>query len=221
MTQGFSRIADLLSDKSWDKSRASNFPFTARNYLIFPTIVNFRCEKYPGMYLLIGTLAQSRENGDHPGMSRTLHPMNKLVGKKVRERRLLLGMSQRQLADAMGLTFQQIQRYENGSHRIDVAALAGLSEVLAVPPRWFLAEFADDIPAEPRPLDDMIRREVMTLIRHFNRIADPDRRGRLIELFQSIADAGAGARTRRTRAAPAERTLPDGRPKRHAAPAAS
>ncbi|MGL1194719.1 helix-turn-helix domain-containing protein, partial [Vibrio parahaemolyticus] len=63
--------------------------------------------------------------------------MNQKVGAKVRERRILLGMSQRQLADAIGLTFQQVQKYENGTNRIDAARLAALSQALNVPPQWF------------------------------------------------------------------------------------
>jgi len=128
-------------------------------------------------------------------MSRRLHLLNLKVGAKVRERRLLLGMSQRQLADDMGLTFQQVQKYENGSNRIDAARLAALSQALNVPPQWFLHDLGDTetvkAPVLPDVLgeaDDLARRETLTLIRAFNRIKDPERRERLIELVQAVGD---------------------------------
>ncbi|MBN9529784.1 MAG: helix-turn-helix domain-containing protein [Alphaproteobacteria bacterium] len=128
-------------------------------------------------------------------MSRRLHPLNAQVGAKVRERRLLLGMSQRQLADAIGLTFQQVQKYENGTNRIDAARLAALSQALNVPPQWFFADLQDtasmrapELRAELGEGDDLARRETLTLIRAFNRIRDREKRERLIELVQAIGE---------------------------------
>ncbi len=131
-------------------------------------------------------------------MSRRLHPLNQKVGAKVRERRILLGMSQRQLADAIGLTFQQVQKYENGTNRIDAARLAALSQALNVPPQWFFHDLGDTdtvkaptLPAEIDETDELARRETLTLIRAFNRIKDPEKRERLIELVQAVGDAEA------------------------------
>ncbi len=128
-------------------------------------------------------------------MSRKLHPLNVQVGAKVRARRILLGMSQRQLADGIGLTFQQVQKYENGTNRIDAARLAALSQALNVPPQWFLADLqstdevqAPDLPGELDEVDSLARRETLTLIRAFNRIKDPEKRDRLIELVQALGD---------------------------------
>lgn len=128
-------------------------------------------------------------------MSRRLHPLNQKVGAKVRERRILLGMSQRQLADAIGLTFQQVQKYENGTNRIDAARLAALSQALNVPPQWFFADLQDtasmrapELRAELGEGDDLARRETLTLIRAFNRIRDREKRERLIELVQAIGE---------------------------------
>jgi transcriptional regulator with XRE-family HTH domain len=128
-------------------------------------------------------------------MSRRLHPLNAQVGAKVRERRLLLGMSQRQLADAIGLTFQQVQKYENGTNRIDAARLAALSQALNVPPQWFFVDLRDtaaaaapQMPADLTEGDELARRETLTLIRAFNRILDPEKRERLIELVQAVGD---------------------------------
>ena len=128
-------------------------------------------------------------------MSRRLHPLNTQVGAKVRERRLLLGMSQRQLADVIGLTFQQVQKYENGTNRIDAARLAALSQALNVPPQWFFADLQDTATARAPELraelgegDELARRETLTLIRAFNRIRDREKRERLIELVQAIGE---------------------------------
>jgi transcriptional regulator with XRE-family HTH domain len=117
-------------------------------------------------------------------MSRKLHPLNQKVGAKVKERRILLGMSQRQLADAIGLTFQKVQKYENGTNRIDAARLAALSQALNVLPQWFFHDLGDTAgtggpaaPVVPDALgegDEMARRETLTLIRAFNRIRDAD-----------------------------------------------
>ncbi|MBN9527974.1 MAG: helix-turn-helix domain-containing protein [Alphaproteobacteria bacterium] len=131
-------------------------------------------------------------------MSRRLHPLNQKVGAKVRERRILLGMSQRQLADAIGLTFQQVQKYENGTNRIDAARLAALSQALNVPPQWFFHDLGDTetvkaptLPVDIDETDELARRETLTLIRAFNRIKDPEKRERLIELVQAVGDAEA------------------------------
>lgn len=129
-------------------------------------------------------------------MSRRLHPLNQKVGAKVRERRVLLGMSQRQLADAIGLTFQQIQKYENGTNRIDAARLAALSQALNVPPQWFFQDLGDAL-AAPAPVlpvdivegDELARHDTMTLIRAFNRIRSAEKRDCLVALLQAIGDA--------------------------------
>lgn len=129
-------------------------------------------------------------------MSRRMHPLNQKVGAKVRERRILLGMSQRQLADAIGLTFQQVQKYENGTNRIDAARLAALSNALNVPPQWFFADLgetlagpAPELPTDIADADEFARRETLTLIRAFNRIRDPEKRDSLVALLQAIGDA--------------------------------
>lgn len=129
-------------------------------------------------------------------MSKRLHPLNKVVGARVRERRILLGLSQRQLADAVGLTFQQIQKYENGTNRIDVARLAALAYALERPPEWFFRQAIAEAPVqfpvfrtEISIEDEMGSREALTLIRGFNRICDPIARQGLLNLVQAISEA--------------------------------
>jgi transcriptional regulator with XRE-family HTH domain len=65
------------------------------------------------------------------------HPTDKHVGNRVRMRRLMLGMSQRTLADALGLTFQQVQKYEKGKNRVAASCLQHISQILQVPVEFF------------------------------------------------------------------------------------
>ncbi len=127
------------------------------------------------------------------------HPIDVHVGSRVRLRRTLLGMSQEKLGEAIGLTFQQVQKYERGANRIGASRLYDLSRVLDVPVSFFF----DDAPVteiepsqyelddEPTPieLDPMAKRETLELVRAYYRITDPAVRKRLFELTKSIANA--------------------------------
>src|SRR5947208_15674993 len=66
-----------------------------------------------------------------------LNPIDKHVGSRVRMRRMMLGMSQEKLGDALGLTFQQVQKYEKGTNRISASRLQQISHILQVPPAFF------------------------------------------------------------------------------------
>src|SRR2546423_5650963 len=68
------------------------------------------------------------------------NPIDRYVGSRVRVRRQTLGMSQRKLGDALGVTFQQIQNYENGTNRIGASRLHQLSQVLQAPPAFFFQD---------------------------------------------------------------------------------
>ena len=123
-------------------------------------------------------------------------PVDVHVGSRVRLRRTLLGMSQEKLGNAVGLTFQQIQKYERGANRIGASRLFEMSRVLDVPVQFFF----DEMPTEPessdyRPMsgetdtpeqDPMARRETLELIRAYYRIADPQVRRRLFELAKAL-----------------------------------
>src|SRR5436190_11215269 len=74
--------------------------------------------------------------------SRRANPVDVHVGSRVRLRRMLLGMSQEKLGEQLGLTFQQIQKYEKGINRIGASRLFDLSQVLAVPVQFFYEELA-------------------------------------------------------------------------------
>lgn len=129
------------------------------------------------------------------------NPVDIHVGSRVRLRRTLLGMSQERLGDAIGLTFQQVQKYERGANRIGASRLYELSRVLDVPVSFFF----DDMPTGGQPVqglaeehqatyesDPMIRRETLELVRAYYRIADPNLRRRLFDLTKALANAEHG-----------------------------
>ena len=134
-------------------------------------------------------------------------PIDAHVGSRVRLRRTLLGMSQEKLGDALGLTFQQVQKYERGVNRIGASRLFDLARVLDVP----IGFFFDDLPPEmggniavrSRPTfygfseaqngvedDSMNKRETLELVRAYYRITDPAVRKRVFELIKSLVPEG-------------------------------
>jgi len=125
------------------------------------------------------------------------NPVDVHVGGRVRLRRTLLGKSQEKLGRALGLTFQQVQKYERGTNRISSSKLFHLSRILDVP----ISFFFDDMPAlgpDAMPglsetkttyleLDPLIKRETVDLVRAYYKISDPKVRKRLFELTKAIA----------------------------------
>lgn len=132
----------------------------------------------------------------------TPRPVDIHVGSRVRLRRTLQGMSQEKLGDAVGLTFQQIQKYERGANRIGASRLFELSRILDVPVSFFFDDMSDEVQAaEPYAPglrdrnqasfgpDPLARRETLELVRAYYRIMDPKVRKRLFELAKSLAGA--------------------------------
>ncbi len=134
-----------------------------------------------------------RHGSDHP------HPVDIHVGARVRLRRTALGMSQEKLGDAIGLTFQQVQKYERGTNRIGASRLYELSRVLEVPVSFFFEELDHEVIAGTRiaGLSEPSaaysagggNRDVLELARTFQRISDATLRRRLFDLIKSIAAA--------------------------------
>ncbi|MDB5368015.1 MAG: transcriptional regulator [Rhodospirillales bacterium] len=130
-------------------------------------------------------------------------PIDVHVGTRVRLRRTLLGMSQEKLGQAIGLTFQQVQKYERGANRIGASRLYDLSRVLDVPVSFFF----DDLPAEVEAdgfspsmgfrdeatgdANPMAKRETLELVRAYYRIPDPLLRRRLFDLAKALATTPA------------------------------
>jgi len=132
------------------------------------------------------------------------NPIDVHVGGRVRLRRTLLGMSQERLGQALGLTFQQVQKYERGANRIGASRLYRLSEILDVPVAYFFDELKREpekadatrsheapatAPAPAREGETMMRRETLELVRAYYRIGSPQVRRRLFDLTKAIANA--------------------------------
>ena len=119
------------------------------------------------------------------------------VGGRVRERRTMLGMSQEKLGEALGLTFQQIQKYERGTNRIGAGRLHHISEILGVPINYFFEEIPRSFGEKQEKSrlvnartvcdnDPVANRETRELIRAYYGIKDPAVRRRLFDLARQI-----------------------------------
>jgi len=126
------------------------------------------------------------------------NPVDIHVGSRVRLRRTLLGMSQKKLGNALGLTFQQIQKYERGANRIGSTRLFLLSRILDVPVSFFFDDMAPEV-ASGQPdfaeaaqanfdQDDLAKRETLELVRAYYKITDADVRKRLFDLVKAVGD---------------------------------
>ncbi len=119
------------------------------------------------------------------------HPVDAHVGNRVRLRRTLLGMNQTQLGEALGLTFQQIQKYERGFNRISASRLWQLTEILDVPLLFFFDGLGGGAKALPQD-EVFLRRETLELVRAYFRIRDPAARKHLREMTRAMADLARG-----------------------------
>ena len=119
------------------------------------------------------------------------HHVDVHVGKRVRHRRWLIGMTQQQLAQQVGIKFQQIQKYETGANRISASRLWDIAEALEVPVSFFFEglEEAQKSDAEKKsvPADLMGDKEALDLIRSYYSIPENQRR-RLFELARVLSD---------------------------------
>ncbi|SDE19341.1 helix-turn-helix domain-containing protein [Ruegeria marina] len=119
------------------------------------------------------------------------HPVDVHVGKRVRHRRWLIGMTQQQLAEQVGIKFQQIQKYETGANRISASRLWDIAEALDVPVSFFfegLDESQKNSPEKPGvPADLMGDKEALDLVRSYYAIPENQRR-RLFELARVLSD---------------------------------
>jgi transcriptional regulator with XRE-family HTH domain len=124
------------------------------------------------------------------------------VGSRVRLRRMLIGMSQEKLGELLGLTFQQVQKYEKGANRIGASRLYEISHILGVPVSYFFddvpasengarraaghASTSTDIDAGPYMMEFVSSAEGFQLVRAFTKITDPRVRKRMLELVKSL-----------------------------------
>ena len=151
----------------------------------------------------MSTLPRSAEafDSDEKG-SRRANPIDIHVGSRVRFRRMLLGMSQEKLGEKLGLTFQQVQKYEKGINRIGASRLYDLAQVLGVSVQFFYEEApisveargdaqdgqADGSPAEHSIVEFLRSRDGLELNRAFVRIPDLKARRAIVDLVRSLAN---------------------------------
>lgn len=137
---------------------------------------------------------------DLPRGSRRANPMDVHVGTRVRLRRMLLGMSQEKLGEHLGLTFQQVQKYEKGVNRIGASRLFDLAKVLGVPVQFFYDEAPvgmqgmaeeqtgfSERPGESYVVEFLGTRDGLELNKAFARIQDPRVRRAIVDLVRSLA----------------------------------
>ena len=123
------------------------------------------------------------------------HPVDVHVGKRIRHRRWMVGMTQQQLAEKVGIKFQQIQKYETGMNRVSASRLWDIAETLGVPVAFFFdgmeASVGDLDAAAPVegfvPADILADKEALQLVRSYYAIPENQRR-RLFELARVLSD---------------------------------
>ena len=128
---------------------------------------------------------------------KTPNPIDKHVGSRVRMRRMMLGMSQEKLGDALSLTFQQVQKYEKGTNRIGASRLQQIAVILQVPVSFFFegaphapGQAASGMAEAPSPAyisDYLATSDGLALTKAFMRIKSSKLRRRIVELVEQIA----------------------------------
>ena len=119
------------------------------------------------------------------------NPVDVHVGSRIRTRRLLIGMNQETLARALGLTFQQVQKYEGGANRVSASRLSQIAEVLGVAIPYF---FSDLDPGEGGPAagdsglrELLLRPETIELVRSYYAIPDAQTRRQFLDMVKAVA----------------------------------
>jgi transcriptional regulator with XRE-family HTH domain len=129
-------------------------------------------------------------------VKKTPNPIDKHVGSRVRMRRMMLGMSQEKLGDALRLTFQQVQKYEKGTNRIGASRLQQIAGILQVPVAFFfegapeVAGASGGMKEAPSPAyvsDFLATSDGLALTKAFMRIKDPKLRRRIVDLVRQMA----------------------------------
>lgn len=145
-----------------------------------------------------GVVTAEADQVPGPVVKRTPNPIDQYVGARIRMRRIMLGMSQERLGDAIGLTFQQIQKYEKGINRIGASRLQQVGQILNVPVEFFfegapsqhgslslneMDGFSEDA-GTSYVTEFMATNEGILLMRGFMKIKDPKVRKRIVDLIE-------------------------------------
>ena len=148
---------------------------------------------------------RQRKSSGRMASKRHPNPIDVHVGNRIRLRRTLLGMSQTVLAEAMGLTFQLVQKYEKGTNRVSSSRLVDMANALDAEISFFFQEMSAEIQQQTPSMlmnrkklsnvaderDPMAKRETLELVRAYYRIPDPAVRKRVFELTKVIAKSPA------------------------------
>jgi len=122
-------------------------------------------------------------------------PVDVHVGGRIRMRRLLLGMNQETLADALGLTFQQVQKYEGGANRVSASRLSAMAKILDVPISYFFSDLQVEgvavDPADRERREQLQRPETIELIRLYYAIPDQRIRHQFLDMVKAMAQTYA------------------------------
>jgi transcriptional regulator with XRE-family HTH domain len=125
------------------------------------------------------------------------NPIDVHVGNRIRMRRLLLGMNQETLANALGLTFQQVQKYEGGANRVSASRLSAMAEILGVPISYFFGDLrpedAEISPEDQRWREYLQRPETIEFIRLYYAIGEPRIRQQFLEMTKTLAETGSAS----------------------------
>ncbi len=145
----------------------------------------------------------AKSKSDYGHGTRKPHPIDVHVGARLRARRTLLGMNQTKLGDALGLTFQQVQKYEKGMNRISSSRLFQLTRALDVSIEYFFEDIPPEAGASSPAVggdkakklpsyepDPMVKRETLELVRAYYNIEDANVRKRLYQLIKGVGTAG-------------------------------
>lgn len=140
---------------------------------------------------------EDESSEETPKGSRRANPMDVHVGSRVRLRRMLLGMSQEKLGESLGITFQQIQKYEKGTNRVGASRLQNISSILNVPVSFFFEDAPGDqssglsgmaeASSSNYVVDFLSSSEGLQLNRAFVKITDPKVRRKVVELVKALA----------------------------------
>jgi transcriptional regulator with XRE-family HTH domain len=142
------------------------------------------------------TMSISESTVKQAMVKKATNPVDKHVGSRIRMRRMMLGMSQEKLGDGLGLTFQQVQKYEKGANRIGAGRLQHISHILQIPVPFFF-EGAPHLPGKPEGIaaapspaymyEFLATTEGLALTKAFMQIKELGLRRRIVELVEEIA----------------------------------
>jgi transcriptional regulator with XRE-family HTH domain len=140
---------------------------------------------------------------ERPMTKKSPNPIDKHVGSRVRMRRMMISMSQEKLGEKLGITFQQIQKYEKGTNRIGASRLQQIANVLGVPVAFFFegapvpdgsAKGFSDAASPAYVSDFLATSDGLALTKAFMKVADSKVRRRIVDLVEAIATEETGKR---------------------------